>query len=178
MVSLNQPKTHTRTHTHTPNSQNTQKGKIIRPIIGISYLDSKQSYALGISKGVLVLDVPPNSPAYKAGMKGTRRTEDGLIQIGDIIIKINNDTINTESDLFTALEKYSPGDTVDITVNRVDESEFSSKGLKIKEVVLNVQLKSSSTEMVNFRIEGGEGVPDMRMMPRFYQPSAPGYPLQ
>lgn len=138
-------------------------GKIIRPIIGISYLDSKQSYALGISKGVLVLDVPINSPAYKAGMKGTRRTTDGLIDIGDIIIKINDDSVNTESDLFTALEKYNPGDRVNITVNRIDYFDNpaasgdydSNKGLKIKEVILNVQLKSSSTELVNFNFDNG-----------------------
>jgi S1-C subfamily serine protease len=52
-------------------------GKIVRPVLGISYLESKQARALGIERGVLVLDVPPNSPAYKAGMRGTRRTESG-----------------------------------------------------------------------------------------------------
>ena len=108
-----------------------------------------------------------NSPAYKAGMKGTRRTTDGLLDIGDIIIKINDDVVNTESDLFTSLEKYNPGDRVNITVNRIDyldndtnssssSSDYdSNKGLKIKEVVLNVQLKSSSTDLVNFNFGGG-----------------------
>lgn len=52
-------------------------GKIVRPVLGISYLESKQARALGIEKGVLVLDVPTNSAAFKAGMKGTRRTESG-----------------------------------------------------------------------------------------------------
>ena len=52
-------------------------GKIFRPVLGISYLESKQARVLGIEKGVLVLDVPTNSPAYKAGMRGTRRTESG-----------------------------------------------------------------------------------------------------
>lgn len=52
-------------------------GKIVRPVLGISYLESKQARALGIERGVLVLDVPVNSPAYKAGMRGTRRNEMG-----------------------------------------------------------------------------------------------------
>jgi len=52
-------------------------GKIVRPILGISYLDSKQAKVLGIDKGVLVLEVPTNGPAYKAGLRGTRRTENG-----------------------------------------------------------------------------------------------------
>ena len=61
----------------------------MRPVLGISYLESKQARALGIEKGVLVLDVPVNSPAYKAGMKGTRRTESGeyLLAIRDWMLR-------------------------------------------------------------------------------------------
>lgn len=78
-----------RTHTHNnmkPSCKKTVKfivetlirdGKIVRPVLGISYLESKQARALGIERGVLVLDVPVNSPAYKAGMRGTRRNEMG-----------------------------------------------------------------------------------------------------
>ena len=116
-------------------------GRVIRPIIGISYLDSKQARALGITKGVLVLDVPANSAAAKAGLKGTRRTETGLVEIGDVITKIESTTINTEADLFEALESFKPGDTVKITVNRVVPTE---EELRVKEVVLNIQLQSSS----------------------------------
>ena len=79
-------------------------GKVVRPILGISFLESKQARALGIEKGVLVLDVPTNSNAYKAGLRGTTRKESGLIDIGDIIIKVENFKINTEADLFGALE--------------------------------------------------------------------------
>lgn len=116
-------------------------GKIVRAVIGISYLESKQARALGINKGVLVLDVPTSSPAYKAGMRGTRRTETGLVEIGDIIIKIENTPINTEADLFQALEDYKPGDMVRITVSRLEPVELE---LKAKEVVLTVELKAST----------------------------------
>jgi S1-C subfamily serine protease len=54
-------------------------GQVIRPMLGISLLGSKQARTLGINSGVLVLEVPPDSPADKAGLKGTRRTESGLI---------------------------------------------------------------------------------------------------
>ena len=54
-------------------------GQVVRAILGISLLGSKQARTLGISSGVLVLDVPPDSPADRAGLKGTRRTESGLI---------------------------------------------------------------------------------------------------
>jgi S1-C subfamily serine protease len=54
-------------------------GQVVRAILGISLLGSKQARTLGINSGVLVLDVPPDSPADRAGLKGTRRTESGLI---------------------------------------------------------------------------------------------------
>lgn len=57
-------------------------GQVVRPVLGISYLESKQARSLGIERGVLVLEVPTSSPAFKAGLKGTRRTESGLVEIG------------------------------------------------------------------------------------------------
>jgi len=117
-------------------------GRVIRPIIGITYLQSKQAQALGISKGVLVLDVPADSPAYKAGMRGTQRTETGLIGIGDIIIKVAETSIDTEADLYKALEMYKPGDRVKVIVSRL---EPNGNSFASKEVTLTIQLKASST---------------------------------
>ncbi|GAX12619.1 hypothetical protein FisN_13Lh084 [Fistulifera solaris] len=94
-------------------------GRVVRPIIGISYLESRQARSLGITNGVLILDVPPGSPAAAAGLKGTRRTENGLIEIGDIIIQVGNTKINREADLFEALEDLQPGDVVEVKVNRL-----------------------------------------------------------
>jgi S1-C subfamily serine protease len=115
-------------------------GKVIRPILGISFLESRQARALGIGRGVLVLDVPPDSPAAKSGLKGTRRTETGLVEIGDIIIKVGGTVIETEANLFQALEDYKPGDTVDVTVIRIDAVNDK---LTQKEITLQIQLQSS-----------------------------------
>lgn len=115
-------------------------GKVVRPILGISYLESKQARALGIGRGVLVLDVPQGSPAEKAGLKGTRRTETGLVEIGDIIIQVGGVIINTEANLFQALETFQPGDIVDIKVLRI---EAMNDALVQKEVTLMIPLQSS-----------------------------------
>ncbi|GFH55736.1 hypothetical protein CTEN210_12212 [Chaetoceros tenuissimus] len=120
-------------------------GKIVRPVLGISYLESKQARALGIERGVLVLDVPVNSPAYKAGMRGTRRNEMGLIEIGDIIVKIEDMKINTEADLFQALEMYKPGDVVQVKVMRPDLDVANGKSLRLDSKTLAIQLKASSS---------------------------------
>jgi S1-C subfamily serine protease len=115
-------------------------GKIVRPVLGIGYLESKQARALGIGKGVLVLEVPPDSPAARAGLKGTRRTETGLIEIGDIIVQVGAKVINAEADLFSALENYKPGDFIDIKVVRI---EAVSDTLVQKELTLTIELQSS-----------------------------------
>lgn len=116
-------------------------GRVIRAVLGISYLESKQAVTLGIQKGVLVLDVPADSPAKQAGLRGTKRTESGLIEIGDIIIGIDQNTINTEADLFMALEKYKPLDTITLTVQRVDQQ-------KMKDVKIVTKLKAMSDSVM------------------------------
>jgi len=128
-------------------------GRVVRPVIGISYLESRQAQALGIKKGVLILDVPPSSPAFMAGLRGTRRTESGLIEIGDIIIKVEGKLIDNESDLFEVLEGFKPGDRIRITVNRVEftpssleeseDGQASATALKMKEVTVVTTLKGS-----------------------------------
>lgn len=115
-------------------------GKVVRPIFGIGFLESRQARALGIRSGVLVLEVPPDSPAAKAGLKGTKRTETGLVEIGDIIVKVGDVIIETESNLFQAVEKYKPGDVVAVKVQRIDAVEDQ---LKQRELTLNIELQSS-----------------------------------
>jgi S1-C subfamily serine protease len=137
-------------------------GKIVRPYLGVAYLPSAQAGTLGVKKGILVLEVPEDSPAFKAGMRGTRRTENGLIELGDIITKIEDMEIDTETDLFTALENYKPGDRIRVTVNRLVSSDIASAlqgdSLKTKEVVLTVTLKgraSVTAESLKFLQEQG-----------------------
>jgi S1-C subfamily serine protease len=115
-------------------------GKVVRPILGIGFLESKQARALGISRGVLVLEVPPDSPPAKAGLKGTKRTETGLVEIGDIIVRVGDVVIETEANLFQSLEKYKPGDVVDVKILRIEAVDDQ---LKQKEMTLNIELQSS-----------------------------------
>ncbi len=110
---------------------------------------------MGIEKGVLVLDVPTNSNAYKAGLRGTKRTESGLIDIGDIIIKVENFKINTEADLFAALESFKPGDVVRVTVNRV-ELESASPSAKLIQKTISIQLRASSEVAISRFLYSGQ----------------------
>lgn len=73
---------------------------------------------LGLSNGILVLDVPEASAANKAGIQGTYRDRKGNILLGDIIIGIDGDEVKDEDDLFRAVEKHRVGDSVDIKLIR------------------------------------------------------------
>ena len=93
-------------------------GRVSRPIIGISFLDASQAKALGIDKGVLVLSAPADGPAAAAGIRGTSRSPDGALTLGDVIVEIDNAAISNEADMFKALEKKRPGDVARVVVAR------------------------------------------------------------
>jgi S1-C subfamily serine protease len=123
-----------------------ENGQIVRPLLGVSILDSKQSrQALGITKGVLILEVKPGTPAAAAGLKGLRRTDSGIIEIGDIIIAVEGKPIENEGDLFKAIEDYKPGDIIKVTVNRpqIEITEDGEPDIKLKEITFAVKLIAS-----------------------------------
>ena len=123
-----------------------ENGQIVRPLLGVSILDSKQArQALGITKGVLILEVKPGTPAAAAGLKGLRRTDSGIIEIGDIIIAVEGSPIEKEGDLFKAIEVFKPGDVVNVTVNRpqIEVAASGEADIKLKEITFSVKLIAS-----------------------------------
>lgn len=52
-----------------------EKGRVSRPIIGITFLESARANTVGIKKGVLVLEVEQNTSAANAGLRPTTRTQ-------------------------------------------------------------------------------------------------------
>ena len=123
-----------------------ENGQIVRPLLGVSILDSKQSrQALGITKGVLILEVKPGTPAAAAGLHGLRRTDSGIIEIGDIITAVEGKPIENEGDLFKAIEDYKPGDIIKVTVNRpqIEITQDGEPDIKLKEITFAVKLIAS-----------------------------------
>jgi S1-C subfamily serine protease len=92
-------------------------GRIVRPVLGVSYLESSQARQLGVMDGVLVLSVTPGSGADKAGIVGTSRIRGfGALELGDIIADIDGAHISKEADLFKVLEEHKVGDKARVTV--------------------------------------------------------------
>jgi S1-C subfamily serine protease len=99
-------------------------GRIIRPVIGITYLEGSQARSLGIDRGVLVLSVVPGSNAEKAGVVGTSRSAGfGSLQLGDVVTAIDGDEVETEADLFRILENHKVGDKVRLKVTNSRDGE-------------------------------------------------------
>lgn len=78
--------------------------------------------------GLYVAEVQPDGPSDNAGMYN-----------GDIITKFDHDVITGISDLRKALSYYEAGETVEVTVSRLERGEYI-------EVVLTVTLGTYPTE--------------------------------
>jgi S1-C subfamily serine protease len=75
---------------------------------------------LGI-RGVIVMQVPPSSPAAVAGLRGLTRSRRGVL-LGDVIVGIDEARVAEYDDLYTALDAHKPDDLVRVKVARGDES--------------------------------------------------------
>ena len=85
--------------------------KITHPFMGVSTATvdqtTAQSYNLPVTSGALVQQVTPGSPAATAG-----------IQVGDIIVRIDQTTIATSEDVFTAVRSAAVGQKIAVEVVR------------------------------------------------------------
>lgn len=103
-------------------------GKVQRPSIGIGVAPQQVVDRLEV-KGTLVLSVQEGSAAARAGIRPTYRNRAGEIVMGDVIVGINNETIEQSNDIFLILEKYKPGDIVNVRILR--DGKTSSLQVKL-----------------------------------------------
>jgi Do/DeqQ family serine protease len=88
-----------------------QYGQVQRGYIGVTIRDLNAKFAeeKGIDdiEGVYVMDVSPGGSAEDAGIRG-----------GDVILSINNQKVNSTSELMGLVGQYRPGDKVNVEVRR------------------------------------------------------------
>jgi serine protease Do len=97
-----------------------EKGKVDRDFeIGmrIQSIDEgiARYYHLENTKGVIVTKVYPNTPALKAG-----------IEVGDIILEIEDYRINDENTIFSVFHEFRTGQTITLKIVR-DEKEITKQ---------------------------------------------------
>jgi len=96
-----------------------EHGKIIRPMLGVRYVEITPAIArqldLGVDYGVFLQDdissgyrsVVKDGPADKAGLKS-----------GDIILEVEGSKIDAETSLQKEIAKFKPGQEIDVTILR------------------------------------------------------------
>jgi len=67
---------------------------------------------------VLIMEVQPGGAAANAGLRGLVQTDEGDIELGDIIVGIDGQKIAGSDDLYHALDKHEVGDTINVEVVR------------------------------------------------------------
>ncbi len=99
-------------------------GHFQRPTLGIKADDAISDRVLsqlGLS-GVLVLQVEPGSAAERAGLRGTKAERGGGLALGDIILAVNEEAVDSLTVLIDLLERHKVGDQVILTLDRAGET--------------------------------------------------------
>jgi S1-C subfamily serine protease len=92
-------------------------GKTQRAGLGIQAAPDQVAQQLGMP-GILIVAVPADSAAARAGLRPTRRGDDGAVNLGDVLVAVGDKKVASTHDLYGALDDYKVGDTVTVTVLR------------------------------------------------------------
>jgi S1-C subfamily serine protease len=103
-------------------------GKVEHAYLGVSVQEIPATVAdeLNLTEGVEITDVRSNTPAQKAGLKGStgKKTIQGTEYAtgGDVITAIDGDKVTTSEDVQQTIDAHRPGDTISITYWRNGDS--------------------------------------------------------
>src|SRR5216684_2098946 len=98
-----------------------RSGYVQRPKLGINPRDVESlsgQVRLPVSYGVLIWAVQPGGAAANAGLRGLVQTENGDVELGDIIVAIDGEKVSNNDDLLKILDKHQVGETVSVEVMR------------------------------------------------------------
>jgi S1-C subfamily serine protease len=96
-----------------------EHGKIIRPGLGISIVpDTMKKRLIKDDKGIIISYVDEKGPAAKAGLKGMTQDQYGRIYLGDIILAVDGQPVNSLDDIYQILEQKKVGESVEVKYRR------------------------------------------------------------
>ncbi|MCG8424649.1 MAG: trypsin-like peptidase domain-containing protein [Proteobacteria bacterium] len=94
-----------------------KNGRVETAGLGVRILPDSTARRWNI-EGVIIRSVKPGSNAARAGLRGIRQNRNGSIELGDVIVGIDGETVRNYDDLYNALEGYKPGDRVTVHYRR------------------------------------------------------------
>jgi S1-C subfamily serine protease len=108
-------------------------GRVVRPKLGIypRAVTDLRGIRLPVGEGLLVLQVDPNGSAAAAGLRGLSETPDGDLVIGDIITAIDGEKMESQNDLYKALDKHQFNDVVQVEVVRGANGQRTTVPVKL-----------------------------------------------
>jgi S1-C subfamily serine protease len=98
-----------------------QSGTVRRAKLGITTRNVealKNQVDLPVPDGVLIWQVAQGGAAANAGLRGLQQTEDGNVELGDIIVGIDSEKVGNSDDLARVLDKHQVGDAVNVQIVR------------------------------------------------------------
>ncbi|KAK4490709.1 hypothetical protein RD792_001409 [Penstemon davidsonii] len=100
-----------------------QFGKVVRAGLNVEIAADLIANQLNVRNGALILQVPKNSSAAKAGLVPTTRGFAGNIVLGDIILAVDDKPVKSRAELYKTLDdEYSIGDKVVLKIQRGNEN--------------------------------------------------------
>jgi S1-C subfamily serine protease len=98
-----------------------RSGKIVKPSLGITLVPQFSMKRAGYNEGVMVASVEDGSPAARAGVRPVFIDPDSReVTPGDVILKINNDTVKGNDDYERIAKSFKLGETLTLTLRRGD----------------------------------------------------------
>jgi S1-C subfamily serine protease len=91
-----------------------RQGRVLRPSLAVKFIPDQMVRV----RGALIGRVLDGGPAARAGLKSTRRTADGDFLMGDLIVAVDGQPVETVEELLTAIEKHAVGDRVKLSIRR------------------------------------------------------------
>jgi len=92
-------------------------GKLIRPGLGVSLVPDSMAKRWGV-KGLIIGKVSRGGAAERAGLQGARETMPGRVELGDVIVSVNNRPVSTVDELMDVMEDHKVGDRVTVDILR------------------------------------------------------------
>ncbi|KAL1824526.1 hypothetical protein ACET3Z_011304 [Daucus carota] len=99
-----------------------QYGKAVRAGLDVDFAPDLVANQLNVRNGALVLQVPENSLAAKAGLLPTTRGFAGNIVLGDIITAVDDKPVRSKAELYKVLDDYSVGNIITLKIQRGSEN--------------------------------------------------------
>ncbi|KAF9591072.1 hypothetical protein IFM89_001282 [Coptis chinensis] len=99
-----------------------QFGKVVRAGLNVNFASDLVANQLNVRNGALILQVPGNGIAAKAGLRPTTRGFAGNIVLGDVIVAVDKKPVRNKAELSKVLDDYKVGDKVLLEILRGKEN--------------------------------------------------------